>query len=441
MQDEPKVSLVIQHQVQLGNEPFETDLLSRKDLAERLTGYVGQSSAGCVIGITAPWGDGKTWFGKNWEAQLKKAEHKTLFLDVFKSDFGDDAFTAIAAEILRGIAGDAPTATKFLEKTKKIGAALLPAIAKVAIAAGTKVVTGLTPDQIDKVVEDAGASAAEAAEKYVEKRILEHQKNLEAIAGFQKVLAGYCGKQDKPVVFFIDELDRCRPNYAVKVIEHIKHFFDVPNLVFVLLVNREQLEKSIQGVYGSSIDAASYLSKFVHFFLSLPTAQNKSVNSANDLKRFCRKIATLHGYPSHQYVEQFIDALILIAPFFELSLRDIERAFIHFRLASAVQRSSHLLAYVIALKLKHGTIFQMFQSNYVQGSKEASGLLTELGRNNTLPNLLKALELQHANDAGFDNTLSPEDSALVASFFNASLTASGGSALQMLINAIDLPQL
>lgn len=69
---------------------------------------------------------------------------------------------------------------------------------------------------------------------------------------------------EKPVVFFIDELDRCRPDYSVKVLERIKHLFDLPNIIFVLSVNKKQLGHAIQGFYGtSSLDADDYLRRFI----------------------------------------------------------------------------------------------------------------------------------------------------------------------------------
>ena len=55
----------------------------------------------------------------------------------------------------------------------------------------------------------------------------------------------------KKLVFLIDELDRCRPTYAVETIEKIKHLFSVPGIIWVLVMNKEQIESSIQKVYGT----------------------------------------------------------------------------------------------------------------------------------------------------------------------------------------------
>jgi hypothetical protein len=66
-----------------------------------------------------------------------------------------------------------------------------------------------------------------------------------------------------PIIILIDELDRCRPTYAIKLLEEIKHLFDVPGLVFVLAMNVEQLGHSVCGAYGSGFDGRAYLRRFI----------------------------------------------------------------------------------------------------------------------------------------------------------------------------------
>ncbi len=75
-----------------------------------------------------------------------------------------------------------------------------------------------------------------------------------------------------PVVLLIDELDRCRPTFAVAMLERIKHFFSVPGLVFVLALDLEQLKASTRKVYGAEMDATEYLRRFIDLELRLPRA-------------------------------------------------------------------------------------------------------------------------------------------------------------------------
>lgn len=64
-------------------------------------------------------------------------------------------------------------------------------------------------------------------------------------------------------MFFIDELDRCRPTFAIELLERIKHLFDIQNIVFVLSIDKEQLEASTAAAYGSAINAPEYLRRFI----------------------------------------------------------------------------------------------------------------------------------------------------------------------------------
>jgi hypothetical protein len=82
----------------------------------------------------------------------------------------------------------------------------------------------------------------------------------------------YCGNDDKkPLVIFIDELDRCRPNFAIEVLEKAKHLFNVDNIIFVLATDKTQLGHSIRAVYGQGLDINGYLRRFIDFDYLLPS--------------------------------------------------------------------------------------------------------------------------------------------------------------------------
>lgn len=74
---------------------------------------------------------------------------------------------------------------------------------------------------------------------------------------------------DKMVVF-IDELDRCRPTFAVEMLEKIKHYFSDDRIIFVVSTNKEQLSHTIKRYYGDGFDATRYLNKFFDLNIGLP---------------------------------------------------------------------------------------------------------------------------------------------------------------------------
>lgn len=74
------------------------------------------------------------------------------------------------------------------------------------------------------------------------------------------------------LVVFIDELDRCKPTYAVRLLEQVKHYFCDDNILFVFSVNIDELQHTIKHYYGNEFDACRYLDRFFDIRVSLPPA-------------------------------------------------------------------------------------------------------------------------------------------------------------------------
>lgn len=364
-----------------GEMPFKNDLFERKQLAEKLSTYIDRLNDGCVVGIDAPWGEGKTYFGRNWAAMLALQEYKTIYLDAFEEDYTDDPFLLISAKILAALTEAEPDESwsRFHDACVKAGKVLLPATAKITVNALGRLFLGI--NDIAEIKEKFGDQIEEklgdATEKYVKQRLDDYDRDRETAEHFKTALREFAAKQDKPVVFIIDELDRCRPSFAVQVIERIKHFFDTPNLVFVLLLNRAQLENAINGVYGSELDAHAYLGKFVHFFLRLPKrvdlAGHKDFNKA-----YCTHLASHYKFQRSDAFEAFTDTLSLFGNVWELSYRDLEKAFIHFVMAQPIGLTAPLAAYLIAMKLKHQSIFNQIAAGNSEGHNSALPTISKL---------------------------------------------------------------
>ena len=89
-------------------------------------------------------------------------------------------------------------------------------------------------------------------------------------------------KNAEKIVIFIDELDRCRPSYAVRLLERIEHYFINDRITFVFSANLEQLQHTIKNFYGNNFDACRYLDRFFDLRISLtPINTTKYYNSLN----------------------------------------------------------------------------------------------------------------------------------------------------------------
>jgi hypothetical protein len=92
------------------------------------------------------------------------------------------------------------------------------------------------------------------------------------------------GSERLPLVIIVDELDRCRPPFAVQLLEKIKHLFNVPAIVFVIAVDKGQLGHSIKSMYGQGMDVGGYLRRFIDLDFSLPKPDTRSFCNAQFAK-------------------------------------------------------------------------------------------------------------------------------------------------------------
>lgn len=85
-------------------------------------------------------------------------------------------------------------------------------------------------------------------------------------------------EQGNRLIIFIDELDRCKPEYAVRLLERIKHYFSNDRITFVFSVNIEELQHTVKRYYGEGFDACRYLDRFFDYRIELPLADMTQYN-------------------------------------------------------------------------------------------------------------------------------------------------------------------
>lgn len=124
---------------------------------------------------------------------------------------------------------------------------------------------------VNSAVTEAAKDEAQKSLEYFWKRETGRQQAMrEFHDAVKKLTVVSKQKTIQPLIFVIDELDRCRPDFALEILEVIKHFFSVLHVHFVLGVNLNALEYSVKARYGADFDASSYLRKFISFSLYLP---------------------------------------------------------------------------------------------------------------------------------------------------------------------------
>jgi predicted KAP-like P-loop ATPase len=271
---------------------WDGDLWDRRRLGEQLTNYVDRLQCGAVLALDARWGEGKTWFVRHWQKHLEDESHNVIYLDAFANDYLDDPFLVIASEIASKL--DKTADKRLVHKFKKAAAVMqqgLLTLAPTLIASmiSCALTSGIIPlikidsdsikdkldDAIDKVTENIGDKVTEA----IQNKIDSYEEEKQSLFAFKNTLAQLAESLDKPLVFIIDELDRCRPDFAIRLIERIKHFFDIKNIVFVLVMDKAQFLKVVCHNYGYDENLGEeYLDKFLDFSITLPLISKASNN-------------------------------------------------------------------------------------------------------------------------------------------------------------------
>ncbi len=353
---------------------FHGDLFSRANLAARLTDCIDRLPSGGVIAIDAPWGEGKSWFGQHWHNKLKEYGYRTAFINAFERDYVEEPFVMLVSELLTSL--DTAEKSKLKRSGVAVAKAIAPLAVKSAINAVAQLATGTTnfSEKIDEQLEKAGDAIAAGVEKLLSKQIEDYENSKVAVTGFRKTLGELASAQDKPIVIFVDELDRCRPEFAVKLIERIKHFFEMPNIVFVLLLNHDQLSKAVKGVYGQDVDGSRYLSKFLNLTLILPKVQNYRENDT--ARKFTEFQIQRYGFDVRSpVIQRWTHSLAGLSNAVNLSLREIEQATTLFNLANPPEYLYPALPWVIYYKLRNSEIFLGLLTDDVSAHRHALTVL------------------------------------------------------------------
>ena len=309
--------------------PFQYDKLKREPCANTFISILKMYAAtGCVVALSGDWGSGKTTFIKMLMQKMENEGGHPLYFNAWENDYVSDPLIALLA----GLKNLSPKSSKWNDVIAS-GGKIIASIATSAVKTLAKNKLGIDSDVTDAGIDEVG--------KLLKDDIEEFSKQKTTFAEFRKALESYIAEnttEDLPVVFFVDELDRCSPHFSVLVLERIKHLFDIPNVVFVLSVNKKQLEYAIQGYYGSAnIDTSNYLRRFIDIEYSLPRPKGED---------FCHYLYDVYQFGdvfNHKDRKQYLEfssdedrfkkiACTLISTS-NLDLRTTDKIFAHTRLA------------------------------------------------------------------------------------------------------------
>lgn len=360
------------------DDPFKSDLLDRKEEIINLSLLAQKVDSPAVIAIDSRWGTGKTTFIKLWQQHLKSEDKPSLYFNAWETDFSEDPLVSFLGEMsegLKSLIGTSEKTNEAWEKTKAAG----KQIAKRGIPALIRIGTAGVIDA-DKIVEDemvkaAGSLTGDALDNYLQQKA--------AISEFQNALTSFIDKSanEEQLIIFVDELDRCRPSYAIELLERIKHLFNIDGLVFLLALDKEQLGHSIRAVYGNGIDSDGYLRRFIDFEYQLkkPNIENyiDSLFLALKLDDF---FEPRKKFQELQYDQAHLkNVFVLLASGLHLSLREVEQFLASINIAIRTAKENEYLFPALLVFLVLSRHFKPSEyQRYISEDGNESELITYL---------------------------------------------------------------
>lgn len=253
------------------------DLLNREEFVENVIKIVNQLSdikRGCCFAIEGGWGVGKTFVIEEIEEQLKVLQSEetngdryfVFHYNCWQHDYYEEPAVAIISAMLASIKGDEALLSKDIDNTMKAGYELAKEKFKEIAELYIENRIGINLISLADGIKDKQEEMEDAENEFdvmfnFSQTIEKVRKKLQEIA------------EERTIVLFVDELDRCIPQYAIKVLERLHHiFYDLRNIIVVLAIDRNQLEHSVEEMFGkgqSSVDIEKYLKKFIDFSVVL----------------------------------------------------------------------------------------------------------------------------------------------------------------------------
>ena len=262
-------------------ETFDDDLLGMETFCRSLEEYLFIDhdfvEGSLVVSLNAAFGSGKSTALKMWENDLQSRREReasetskespqtplVISLNAWESDFYGEPLIPIISELVERIEKDNDPSTQS-DQLRKLKTAAKTA-ARFSLGLANSVVRGAF--HVDAI--EAGKYAIRPDDNDLLK---DYRDRRDALDNLKKLLTETLGGDSPKAFVFIDELDRCRPDYAVSYLETIKHVFDIHGLVFVLAVDYDHLGNSARSLYGNDLKFSEYFRKFVQRSFELPEA-------------------------------------------------------------------------------------------------------------------------------------------------------------------------
>ena len=237
------------------HDPFKNDKLGRERRVTALCSLIMDHEEAAVVSISGGFGTGKSVFLQMCAAHLKReSDASVVQFDAWQQSHTNNPLIDLVSALTQNLPQDRKG--RIIEVAAKIAGRITRNLVEQLLDTATAGLIHLNLELGKDMAPDVVFSAWEEAERRV--------------AEFKEALAELVRDSGGRFVVFIDELDRCVPEYAMELLNTARHLFDVPGTVIVLGVNRTELGYRVRKVYGPQCDGDAYLRRFVDLPISRP---------------------------------------------------------------------------------------------------------------------------------------------------------------------------
>ena len=269
------------------------DILDREKVVTQLMELLitlSNSKSSCTFALNGKWGAGKTFVLNMMERQLRDYQAGEKFAvfhyNCWEYDYYDEPLIAIVSAMLDNIDEYTHIFSGEVMEKAQLGFSVAKEILKKIAYSFIENKIGVNANDLSDLVEKAREAASQETEEQHEydKYYAFHKVVKKAREELSKLA------EDQTLVIVVDELDRCLPDYAIKILERLHHlFFDLKNTVLIMALDKTQIEHTITMIFGEDTDCDAYLRKFIDFEFEIDSG---TVNDSF-LKKYSDYVALL----------------------------------------------------------------------------------------------------------------------------------------------------
>ncbi len=368
------------------DDPFKHDTLDRRKSVEIVARLVSSVEGPAVFRLEADWGNGKTTFLRMLRQFLENKEVPVVSFNAWESDYVSDPFTAIATELTDSLSQRTQNSDDRSKDKIRAGLERAQAVMVTRAPALLRSLVG----QVPVAGKALGEMVDGFADNHVQDRVSAYRDAKSSVAEFRNALEDMArtvsSDHEQPLlVVVIDELDRCRPSYAVELLEVVKHLFSVDGIVFVIAVNGAELAHSVEALYGPGFDARGYLGRFFDVDFRLPNPERSrfielTINAVG-IRSYMERTRDRDGWGE-------IDTLVLMLKSFlgepVVSLRTAARAIHHLGMVYSALEDHRLVlgtitATLVILRTLDRGLYYRFIDGWVSDAEVVASMAERLG--------------------------------------------------------------